>query len=652
VEKTGKGAAATGSSAKRIDIVKRFPFDSTLRRMSCIIRVGGRGLKVVAKGSPESIARVCERVPAHMQSMADGYAAKGLRVIALAARSLDDSTAVNDVHRETAETGLAFVGFAIFECPLKTDAAETIQLLQGGLHRCVMITGDSIPTAAAVAGAVGMADVASAYVACEDKETLMWRRYETNSSEDETAPSAAAVAEPPAQGSWLFVNAEALSADVMDAAINKYAQRVAVWARCAPHQKEAIVASMKAHGSNVLMAGDGTNDVGGLKQAHVGIAVLNSALVLASVEAAEKEKNKPLDQRPKPTQITATPGEFVNPMPAPLRAGAGMMESVKHQFAVARHQAEVMHKAKLEAAQRNSKQSQAVSAASVLTKAKEAHGVESIDAASAMSSMFNDMGDDGNMPMIKLGDASIAAPFTCKSKKLTSICDIVRLGRCTLVTTLQMYKILALNCLVNAYTIAVLFTDGVKFGQAQMIVSGLVIAVCFLFLSRSKPLDKLAPQRPINRVFHPYTLTSIGLQFAVHLYSLAATLALVQEEDPDALTAQRGEEEEDFRPTLLNSILFLMTTMMSVTTFAVNYKGHPFMTSLKENRPMAIALAVLTFIVVACALELDAEMNEYLQIVKFPTEELRNKFFVLLVIDVVGAYASEFVARVLLGALP
>merc|ERR1719238_2303782 len=119
-----------------------------------------------------------------------------------------------------------------------------------------------------------------------------------------------------------------------------------------------------------------------------------------------------------------------------------------------------------------------------------------------------------------------------------------------------MYKILALNCLVSAYTIAVLFTDGVKFGQTQMIVSGLVIAVCLLFLSRSKPLEKLAPQRPINRVFHPYTLTSIFAQFGVHLYSLASTLVLA--EDPDAMAAQRGEDEEDFRPTLLNSILFLM----------------------------------------------------------------------------------------------
>lgn len=59
--------------------------------------------------------------------------------------------------------------------------------------------------------------------------------------------------------------------------------------------------------------------------------------------------------------------------------------------------------------------------------------------------------------MVKPGDASMASPFTAKQGNVMPCTDIIKQGRSTLVTTVQMFKILGLLCLSTAYSLSVMY---------------------------------------------------------------------------------------------------------------------------------------------------------------------------------------------------
>ena len=133
--------------------------------------------------------------------------------------------------------------------------------------------------------------------------------------------------------------------------------------------------------------------------------------------------------------------------------------------------------------------------------------------------------------------------------------SIIRQGRCTLVTTTQMFKIIAINCLITAYSLSVLYLDGVKFGDSQATVQGLVVAGAFLFISRSAPLETLSEERPYQSIFCGSILTSMAGQFLVHMVSLMTVCSAAKVFER---TAEDLDPEKDFKANVLNSAVFLV----------------------------------------------------------------------------------------------
>jgi len=253
--------------------------------------------------------------------------------------------------------------------------------------------------------------------------------------------------------------------------------------------------------------------------------------------------------------------------------------------------------------------------------------------------LMAEMGQADASAVATLGDASIASPFTCKSLSVMPVLDIIKQGRCTLVSTHQMYRILALYSLVNAYTMSVLFFEGLRMGDTQSTTVGVIIAMCFLFISWSKPLDSLSPEKPMSRLFNANTVISVLLQFIVHLAVIIYTVIFTKGYLPEDYLAD--DPDTPFQPSLINSSVFLVSCAMQVSTFLVNYRGHPFMQSLFENRGLLWSLVALSAAMWLSALEISPEWNTFFELVPFPTPQFRYILVALMAGDLVVTYVLD-----------
>jgi cation-transporting ATPase 13A1 len=253
---------------------------------------------------------------------------------------------------------------------------------------------------------------------------------------------------------------------------------------------------------------------------------------------------------------------------------------------------------------------------------------------------LNEECDGRAAPVVKLGDASMASPFTAKHSSVQPTVDIIRQGRSTLVTTVQMFKILGLNCLATAYVLSVMYLDGVKLGDVQATISGIFTAAFFLFISHARPMETLSAERPHANIFCAYVFLSLLGQFAIHITFLITMMRAAAEFMPEECI----EPDSDFEPNLVNTVSYMANMMIQVATFAVNYMGHPFNQSIRENKAFFYALTSAGIFFTAITSDMFRALNDSLRLVPLP-QPFGSKLLGSALVMMVSCYAWEQLLR-------
>ncbi|KAK5175521.1 putative cation-transporting ATPase 1 [Saxophila tyrrhenica] len=653
------GEKTVGNS---VQIKRRFQFSSALKRQSSVAitttmdRSSGKKIKstfVGVKGAPETIRKMLVDVPPKYEETFKYFSRNGARVLALAYKHLSASdeigqNKINHLKREEVESELHFAGFLVLQCPLKDDAIKAVRMLNESSHRVVMITGDNPLTAVHVARQVEIVDrdvlILDAPEHDDSGEKLVWRSVDdkTNIPVNPTEALDAEIL----KSKDLCVTGFGLAKFRGQKALPDLLKHAWVYARVSPKQKEDILLGLKEAGYTTLMAGDGTNDVGALKQAHVGVALLNGSKEDLEKIGKHFRESKMKEVYEKQVGMMKRFNQPNPPVPVHIAHLYPPGPTNPHYEKAMEREAQM--KAQWAAANGQPVPNGTANGAPVQavapTPEQSNEPVRQNNAAFSMAdkltaSMMEDQLNDDEPPTIKLGDASVAAPFTSKLANVVAIPNIIRQGRCALVATIQMYKILALNCLISAYSLSVLYLDGIKFGDGQVTISGMLMSVCFLSISRAKPVEQLSKERPQNNIWNWYIIPSVLGQFAIHIVTLIYISDYVHkfEEKEDRA---KIDLEKEFQPSLLNSAIYLLQLIQQISTFAINYQGRPFRESIRENKGMYYGICAVTALAFSCATEFVPEINTQLKLVPF-TNEFKFTMTTVMALDFVGCWVIE-----------
>eukprot|EP00941_MAST-03F_sp_MAST-3F-sp1_P000457 g457.t1 len=734
VKKKAKEAAAVSSK-----ILHRYHFSSKLQRMSVVCKVEGKtnglpsGSYCLAKGSPEAIKPllVADSAPSWFDSTYRHLAEHGMRVLALAYKrcsTKDMSSHGNPGEgpsRSWVESELHFAGFIAFACKIRKDSKTVIGALRESGHRVAMITGDAPLTALHVAKEVGIAannNEKSSLLLSIENDKIVWSTAVGPISERKQIQFDPSELPSLSKKYDLVVTEKVLrlAAEDSDGDLWTYVDEINVFARMSPHGKAKIIREMQRRkGYAVLMCGDGGNDVGALKQADVGLALLsgygnsNTGGGKSGKDSTNSDSNSSEDKENvndsnslSEVRLNQEAKEMAKEQ-ARLTAHKKAILAAKQKELTAKQQEwlkEEMEKLKAQGqtgfmanitALKNvtfrirdemAKESRKLGVShNVYTK--DAGGLAGLDLDSeeAMQGM--------GVPMVRPGDASVAAPFTSRTPTIRTVVDIIRQGRCTLLSALQQQQIMMLECIISAYTLSALSLEGARSSERQLMASSWLIMIASVAFSYATPVDRMHKQRPLKSLFHPTIFVSMLGQACIHLYCMVTAVGMATaemgpkalkavvafnrkaaksyDEDYEALQSTiapvldctPGDEGCDidssndeagsdldpfadimfmwsrpFMPNLMNTVVFLVETSSIVAVLFVNYKGRPWMKGTIENHALFLSIFVCIAGVGACAWAISPTLNAMIHLEAFPNDEFRYKTMGLVFLALFGTF--------------
>ena len=205
------------------------PFDSDRKLMTVIHLIEGQNI-VIVKGAPDVLFERCISGPVEAAAAAnEEMGRQALRVLAVAYKTIDEVPM--DCRPEDLEQGLTFAGLVGMIDPPRPEAVDAIRECDAAGIRTVMITGDHVVTASAIARQLGILH--------DDGEAVTGAQLAAMSDEE------------------LYENI----------------RRYRVYARVTPADKIRIVKAWQQAGEIVSMTGDGVNDAPALKAADIGCAM-------------------------------------------------------------------------------------------------------------------------------------------------------------------------------------------------------------------------------------------------------------------------------------------------------------------------------------------------------------------------------------------
>ena len=220
--------------------INDIPFDSTRKMMTTIHKMGKK-YRIITKGAPDVLIKKCTKCynngsissiyskEESIKYQNNEMSEKALRVIAVAYRDADNLPV--NITADAIENDLIFVGLIGMIDPPREGVKEAVRTCRKAGIKTVMITGDHLQTAKAIAKELGILRKGDFAVAGDELEKISDQELEKN--------------------------------------IMKYS----VFARVTPEHKVRIVKAFRNAGQIVAMTGDGVNDAPALKNADIGIAM-------------------------------------------------------------------------------------------------------------------------------------------------------------------------------------------------------------------------------------------------------------------------------------------------------------------------------------------------------------------------------------------